>query len=251
MVNEEPEREPPLVPEDMTPMFTGAQRPSRECEQPRRTPTVVRIPPRERDRLRSAAIRPPRTRRYWSTGMSLRPPPAATTTSSRSNHLTKGREIETMRLRHSSERTGRATVGRSTQTARIPSTPPRSSRVPPRQEVRRLVTRPRHAGSSRHAESSCHAVPFRHAGSSRDIANCRVSVPAPSTARVVTARDAGGRTVRPRDLLRVPKAVRQGLREARLLSRRQKKTRRYRVWHANGTFSQIRPQQVSWLDGNR
>lgn len=81
----------------------------------------------------------------------------------------------------------------------------------------------RHTGSSRRVETSRRGKTSRHAEkrSARLVqpASFRVAVPTPSTARVVTAKDAGGRAVRPRDLLRVQEAVRQGFWEAHFLSR--------------------------------
>lgn len=198
MVNKEPEQEPPSVPEDVALTPSTVQQLPRGCNQTHRMPTVVRIPPRECDRPRLTATGTPRIRRNWSTWMAHRPPPAATTTSSRLSHCAEGREREERRLRRPLERPRRTTVSRSK-----PSSPPRSFRVPASREVRSVATRPRH-GETR---SNRLVQP----------ASFRIAIPTPSSARVVTARDARGR---------------QGLLGAHLLSQNEKKNRRYRVWHA-------------------
>lgn len=157
--------------------------------------------------------------------MAHRPPPADTTTSSRLSHCAEGREREERRLCRPLELPRQTTVSRSK-----PSSPPQSFRVPASREVRSVATRPLHAGSSRHCGTSRHG----ETRSNRLVqpASFRIAIPTLSSARVVTARDARGRQVRPRVLLRVLEAVRQGLLGAHLLSRNEKKNRRYRVWHA-------------------
>lgn len=45
MVNEEPEQEPPSVPEDVALTPSAVQQLPRGCNQTHRMPTVVRIPP--------------------------------------------------------------------------------------------------------------------------------------------------------------------------------------------------------------
>lgn len=54
MVNEEPEQEPPSVPD------SAVQQLPRRCNQTHRMPTVVRIPPRDCDRPRLTATGNPR-----------------------------------------------------------------------------------------------------------------------------------------------------------------------------------------------
>lgn len=74
----------------------------------------------------------------------------------------------------------------------------------------------------------------------------RVERTPPPPRRSVTAQDERGRPLRPQDLLRVPEAMRRGAQEH--LTGRQKRNRRYRVWHADGTFTRVRPHQMSSVD---
>lgn len=158
---------------------------------------------------------------------------------------------QTNRLRHSSQNRHPACtvircVDRATQTTRGSVELTRRRQRPPRRTT---------SGAHRAARENTSTLVRREVAAGVESlvqpTNFRVAIHPHTSRRMVTAQDSAGRRLQPAEFSRVPEAVRRGVREAGQLNAQQRQNRRYRVWHADGSFTRVRPHQVAWLTRDR